>query len=146
MKRMLIAGALVLAAFSLAACSSDPATGDPTLLGVKFSFGASANASLVSLGAKLDAGGAIALTDAQGICQIAAKLQPAVNAALPLIPSANQSKAQTIVAKANAAVASPTCTDTSGDSLQELADLVQTIVAIKGATAGAVTATTVASQ
>lgn len=148
MKLSHFAGALALAGYAvaLAGCSSDPTTGDPTLLGVKFSFGTKANAQLVSLGAKLDAGAAIALTDAQGVCQIAAKLQPAVNAAVSLIPSADLPQAQTIVAKANAAVASPTCTDTSGDTLAELTDLVQTIVAIKAATGGAVTATAAASQ
>ena len=136
--------ALVLAA-PLSACGANSA-GDPTLLGVPFTFGAKANAQLVSLGQKLDAGGAIVLTDVQGLCQLGAKVQPAVAAAAALIPSSAQAKTQTVVAGVNAAIASPTCTDPTDDSPQEVADLANTIVAIKAATGGVVTATKVAGS
>ena len=136
--------ALVLAA-PLSACGANSA-GDPTLLGVPFTFGAKANAQLVSLGQKLDAGGAIVLTDVQGLCQLGAKVQPAVAAAAALIPSSAQAKTQTVVAGVNAAIVSLTCTDPTNDSLQEVADLANTIVAIKAATGGLVTATKVAGS
>jgi hypothetical protein len=134
--------ALALAA-PLSACGANSA-GEPTLLGVPFTLGAKANAKLVSLSQKLDAGGAIVLTDVQGLCQLGAKVQPAVTASASLIPSSAQAKTQTVVAGVNAAIASPTCRDPTNDSLQEIVDLANTIVAIKAATGGVVTATKVA--
>jgi hypothetical protein len=140
------AGALALAlAVPLAACGANSA-GDPTLLGVPFTFGAKANVKLVSLGQRLDAGGAIVLTDVQGLCQLGAKVQPAVAAAAALIPSSAQAKTQIVVAGVNAAIASPTCTDSTNDTLQEVVDLANTIIAIKAATGGVVTATKVAGS
>lgn len=145
MKYFALLGAMALA-LALPACASDPSTGDPTLLGVKFSFGAKANAQLVSLGAKLDAGGSIVMTDVQGLCQIGAKIAPAVTASAALIPASAQPQTQTALAAINATVGSPTCTDQSGDSLQEVVDLAKTIVAIKAATGGVVTATKAAGS
>jgi hypothetical protein len=146
MRNSLHAGALALAlAAPLSACGANSA-GDPTLLGVAFIFGAKVNAKLVSLGQRLDAGGAIVLADVQGLCQLGAKAQPAVAAASALIPSSAKAKTQSVVAGVNAAIASPTCADWTNDSLQEVVDLANTIAAIRAASGGVVTATTVAGS
>jgi hypothetical protein len=145
MKLAILAGAAALA-LSLGACASDPSNGNPTFLGVDFNFGAKANAQLVAVANKIDAGLPIVLQDAAALCKVGAKIAPAANAVIGTLPTSAQQKTAGVVAAVNAAIASPTCTDTSGDVLQEVVDLANTIAQIKAATQGKVTATSAASN
>lgn len=142
----LVAISLLSLALGLAACGTAP-DGNPTVGGVEFTTGnAALNAKLISIGNKVDQGIGVAKVDIPALCQLAAKAEPVVVASPAVLNKSGAVTANRIASALDAWVTSSTCTNPVSGTLTDAVNLAQTIAAIRKASGGAVTASSIAAQ